>query len=170
VDALGIDFQLILVQAVGFLLLVVILKKFAFGPMVAMLQRRQDTIRGNMDEAASRRDEMVRLQQEYQQRLAQIEDEARDKIQAAVKEAQAARDEIVARAQAERESIVQRGYSEVASERDKAMVEVRDQIADLAVKAASQVVRQHLDRETHAQLIDQVIGGIGTNGSRGGSA
>ncbi len=169
-DALGIDFHLILVQIVGFLLLVFILAKFAFGPMVAMLQQRQDTIQGNMDEAASRRDEMVRLQREYEQRLAQIEDQARDKIQAAVREAQAARDEIVARAQAERESIVQRGYSEVASERDKAMVEVRNQIADLAVQAAGQVIRQHLNRETHAQLIDQVIAGIGANGSRGGAA
>jgi F-type H+-transporting ATPase subunit b len=164
-ETLGIDFRFVLVMVVGFLLLFLILKKFAFGPIFGILQQRQDTIRGNLDEAESRRDEMVRLQHEYEERLAKIEDEARDKIQAAVKEAQSARDEILARAREESEAIVQRGNESMARERTKAMAEMRDQIANLAIQAASQVVQRSLDAPSHAALIDGVIAGIGQNGA-----
>ena len=164
-ETLGIDFRFVLVIAVGFLLLFLILKKFTFGPIFGILQQRQDTIRGHLDEAESRRDEMVRLQHEYEERLAKIEDEARDKIQAAVKEAQTARDEILARAREESEAIVQRGNESMARERTKALAEMRDQIANLAIQAASQVVQRSLDGQSHAALIDNVISGIGQNGT-----
>lgn len=166
-DALGIDPRFILISAVGFLILVFVLSKFAFGPIFGMLQARQDTIRGNLDEAEARRAEMERLQHEYEARLAQIEEEARDKIQAAVKDAQAARDEIISKAQADSQAIVQRGTEEIERERAKAMVEMRNQIADLATTAASRLVRQNLNAGSHAQLIDEVIAGIGSNGHAG---
>ena len=170
-EALGIEPRFILVQAAGFLILVFILAKFAFGPIYGLLQARQDTIRHDLDQAEARRVEMERLQREYEQRLAQIEDEARDKIQAAVKDAQAARDEIIARAQEQSQDIVRRGYEDTQRERDKAMAEMRDQLADLAVTAASRVIKRNLDPGSHAQLIDEVIAGVGSNGAapRGGS-
>ena len=167
-NTLGIDPKFILVTTVGFVALVFILAKFAFGPMLAMLQARQDHIVHNLDEAEARRNEMVRLQHEYEERLAKIEDEARDKIQAAVREAQAARDEIIERARTESQAIVQRGNEDMAREREKAMAEMRDQIAELAVSAASRVTRQTLDGQGHARLIDEVIAGIGTNGAQPG--
>ena len=164
-EQLGIDPKFIFVQAVGFIILVLVLKKYAFGPLFGLLQQRQDTIRHSLDEAEARRAEMERLQHEYEARLAKIEDEARDKIQAAVKEAQAARDDIIARARTESEAIVQRGNESMARERTKAMAEMRDQIAELAIRAASQVVNRSLDGQSHAALIDNVIAGIGQNGT-----
>ncbi len=170
-DALGIDFRFILTQAIGFLILVFVLAKFAFGPILNLLTRRQATIQGNLDEAQHRRDEMVRLQHEYEERLAKIEDEARDKIQAAVKEAQAARDEILQRAQADAEVIVQRGQADIERQRQQAMVEMRNQVADLAIQAASRVVHSHLNAGNHSALIDEVISGVGQNGAaRNGTA
>src|SRR5262249_28969159 len=142
--SLGISLKFIALSAIGFLLLFLILKKFAFGPIYGMLEQRQENIRGNLDEAQARRDEMVRLQHEYEERLAKIEDEARDKIQAAVRDAQTARDEILARAHADAEAIVQRGNEEVTRERERAMLEMRNQIADLAVSAAGKVIKQSL--------------------------
>jgi F-type H+-transporting ATPase subunit b len=160
VDALGIDLRFIVIQALGFLVLMFILAKFAFGPIYNLLAQRQGTIQGNLDEAQRRRDEMVRLQEEYQQRLAQIEDEARDKVQAAVKEAQAARDEIIAKAQADREAIVARGNEELARERDKALATMRDEIAELAYQAANRAVRGNLAAGAQQQLIGEVVAGI----------
>ena len=168
-EALGIEWQFLLIQMVGFLILVGLLTKFAFGPIYGLLQQRQDTIRHDLDEAESRRVEMERLQREYETRLAQIEDEARDKIQAAVRDAQTARDEIIARAQAESQRIVERGNEDIQRERDKAMAEMRDQLADLVVRAASRVIQQNLDPRSHARLIDDVIAGVGRDGSAGGA-
>jgi F-type H+-transporting ATPase subunit b len=158
---LGINPSYILVSLVGFLILLFVLTKFAFGPIVGVLQARQDKIRGDLDEAQARRDEMVALQKDYESRLAAIEDEARDKIQAAVKEAQAARDEILTRAHTEAQAIVQRGQEEVSAERAKLLVDSRDQIVDLATLMARQSAKENLSTAGHAGLIDDAIAKIG---------
>lgn len=158
---LGINPSYILVSLVGFLILLFVLTKFAFGPMVGVLQARQDKIRGDLDEAQARRDEMVALQKDYETRLAAIEDEARDKIQAAVKEAQAARDEILTRAHTEAQAIVQRGQEEVTAERAKLLVDSRDQIVDLATLMARQSAKENLSAAGHSALIDDAITKIG---------
>jgi F-type H+-transporting ATPase subunit b len=161
-ETLGINPQYILVSLVGFLILLFVLMKFAFGPIVGVLQARQDKIRGDLDDAQARRDEMVALQKDYEQRLAAIEDEARDKIQAAVKEAQAARDEILTRAHADAQAIVQRGQEEAASERTKALTDARNQIVDLATLMARQSAKENLSAAGHAGLIDDAISKIGS--------
>lgn len=170
-QSFGIDLQFLLVQIVGFIILIWILAKFAYGPIFKMLEARQTNIRGNLDEAESRRNEMVRLQQDYETRLAQIEDEARDKIQVAIKEAQGARDEILEKAREDSARIAQRGQEEMASEHAKAMAEMRDEIANMAIAAATQAVRGNLNSSNHAALIDQAIASIGsTPGANGAGA
>ncbi len=166
---LGIDFRFILVMAVGFLLLFMLLKKFAFGPIFNVLEQRQSTIRNNLDEAEARRNEMVRLQKDYEQRLAGIEDEARDKIQAAVKDAQAARDEIIARAHADRDAMLKRTEEDILREREKSLATMRDQIAEMAVTGASRILKQKLDVPNQGRLIDDVIAEIGSRGARNGA-
>lgn len=164
-NSLGIDPTYILISFVGFGCLVLILSKFAFGPIAATLDARQAKIHSDLDEAQARRDEMVALQTEYSQRLAKIEEEARDKIQSAVKEAQAARDEILTRARDEAAHIVQRGREEVDSERAKSLVDARDQIVDIASAMATRAVRENLSANGQSKLIDDAIAGIGHNGS-----
>lgn len=169
-DQLGIDFRFILLSFIGFALLVFILTRYAFGPILKTLQARQTTIVSNLDEAQSRRDEMVKLQHQYEDRLAKIEDEARDKVQAAVREAQIARDDIITRARAESDAIFKRGQEELSQERAKMLVESRDQIADLAVNAATKLVKQNLDAGAHARLIDDVIQDLSARNGAVGSA
>jgi F-type H+-transporting ATPase subunit b len=169
-NSFGIDWRFLLIQIVGFAILLMVLAKFAFGPIYKMLEARQSNIRGNLDEAESRRNEMVRLQQDYETRLAQIEDEARDKIQAAIKEAQAARDEILEKAREDAARITQRASDEIASERAKAMAEMRDEIANMAVAAAMQAVRGNLNSGNHAALIDQAIASIGSTPGAGNAS
>lgn len=160
-ETLGIDPKFILVQAVGFAFLLFILYKYAFGPIGATLQARQDKITGDLDEAQARRDEMVRLQNEYQTRLNAIEDEARDKIQGAIKEAQAARDEIMARAQADSQAMLARGQEEIAAERAKSLTEARNQIVDLATLMAARATKENLSASGQSQIVDDAIASIG---------
>ena len=165
-EQLGIDWKLIVVMLTGFLLLVFILSKYAFGPILSLLDNRQKSIQGNIDEAQNRRNEMVNLQRDYEGRLAKIEEEARDKIQGAIKEAQAARDEIIAKAKADSEAILVRGREELEIEKQKALITMRDQVADLAIGAASRVVKTNLDGANHARLVDDVIANLDNmNGS-----
>ena len=161
-ETLGIDPRFILVAIVGFIALMFVLMKFAFGPLVNTLQARQDKIIGDLDEAQAKRDEMIALQQDYQNRLAAIEDEARDKIQSAVKEAQAARDEIITRAQADAQAIIVRGQAEIDAERAKSLTEARNQIVDLATLMARRSAQENLSAAGQSNLIDDAIAKFGS--------
>lgn len=167
-DTFGISLPFILTIAFGFVILFAILKKFAFGPIFGMLQARQDKIRGDLDDAESRRNEMVQLQKQYETRLAQIEDEARDKIQSATREAQTAREELLQKAHADAQAIVERARGEIQREREIANAEMRNQIASLSAQVAGRLIKQTLDPNSHARLVDDVISGIGA--SNGASA
>ena len=168
-ETLGIEPHFILVSLVGFALLLWVLMKFAFGPLVATLQARQDKIVADLDDAQAKRDEMIALQRDYETRLAAIEDEARDKIQAAVKDAQAARDEIITRAQADAQAIVQRGQAEIDAERAKSLTEARNQIVDLATLMARRSAGEGLSAAGQSNLIDDAIGRIGNVGTANGN-
>ena len=171
IKTFGIQLDFVLTMAIAFVLLFLILKKFAFGPIFGTLQARQDKIRGDLDDAEARRNEMVQLQKEYEQRLAQIEDEARNKIQEATRHAQAAREELLEKARAEAQAIVDRAHGEIVREREIANAEMRNQIALLSTAAAGRLIKQTLDPSSHGRLIDEVIADIGTsNGHSGGNA
>ena len=169
-QTLGIEPRFILVSLVGFALLLWVLMKFAFGPLVATLQARQDKIVADLDDAQAKRDEMIALQRDYETRLAAIEDEARDKIQAAVKEAQAARDEIITRAQADAQAIMARGQAEIDAERAKSLTEARNQIVDLATLMARRSAMENLSAAGQSNLIDDAIAKFGSVTSTAQSA
>jgi len=162
---LGIDPKYILVSLIGFVILVFVLSKYAFRPIADTLDARQKKITGDLTEAEARRDEMVRLQKDYEQRLAGIEDEARETIAKASREANAVTEASLGRAREEAAMIVQRGTEEVDAERAKAIIESRDQIVDLASALARRAVKQELNVTAHAQLIDEVIAGLSAKGS-----
>jgi len=164
VEALGLSPQFLLIQAIGFVLLVVVLTKFAFRPILNILEERQKSIRDDLDSAESRRLEMERLQKDYETRLAQIEDEARDKIQQAIKQAEGIRDEILTKARTESEQVLAAGREEIDRDRIRSMAQMRNEVADLAIHAAQTVVGKNLSGEGHDQLIAEALSSFKDNG------
>lgn len=160
-QTLGIDLRFIVISLIGFIILLTVLMKYAFKPIVGTLNARQDKIRGDLDEADAARARMIALQRDYEHKLAAIEDEARDKIQQAVREAQAARDEMIARAHQDAAAIMVRGQAEIEAERAKSLAEARNQIVDLATMMARQSTRQNLSAQGQSALIDDAIAKVG---------
>lgn len=154
---LGIHPIQILINAVGFLVLYWLLSKFLFKPVESMLETRREQIRGDLEAAAAEREAMSRQHAELERRLATLETEVRDRIQAAEREAQALREQLLLEARAERERILQAGLAELAREREKALVEIRDLVADLAMLAAGKVVEAELDLDAHRAMIDDIV-------------
>ena len=121
--ATGIQFPLILVQAVGFLLLL-LLRAIAFRPIWAFsISARGDCTR--YSDAEKARDVAEQVRRDYEARLAQIDAEARDRIQDGIREGQAMRTELIAQAQQERADC-QQGHREVTEEREKMIYSVRE--------------------------------------------
>lgn len=158
---LGIEPELLLTQIIGFLILLAILNKYAFKPLFGILDQRQADIRATYDQLDDDRRRMEQARRDYESRLAGIEAEAREKIQAAVKEAQELSNRIKADAQTQAEDIVERGRSESERERQKAFLEMRQQVVSLSIAAAGKVVGASLDTGGHSKMVDDFITSVG---------
>jgi len=152
-NQLNIKPALLLSQIAGFVILFWILKRFMFGPIARILEEREQKVREHLERAEREREAMTRSRAEYDQRLAQIEAEARDRIQQAIQQANAIREEIVQQARSEGERILARSRAEIEHEKQKALVELRDRMAELAVLGAQKVIESSLDEASHRRLV-----------------
>jgi len=144
-------------NAVGFLILLWLLNKFLFAPAGQMLDQRQRDIASTYDQLEADKRQMETLKADYEQRLANIEAEAREKIQTAIREAQTARDQIVQEANTRAKDIVSRAEEEALREQAQAMITLRQQIVDIALGAANKVIGENLDASRQQKLIDDFI-------------
>lgn len=161
-EQLGIRVELIGAQIIGFLLLLALLKVFAYRPIMDVLDQREEEIRTRYSDADKARDHAEELRKSYEQRMAQADVEVRDKIQDGIREGQAARAQIVAQAHSERERIVQQGQREVAEEREKMVYAVRESVVNMAVEAAGKIISRSMDADTHRALVDEFLAEIPT--------
>jgi F-type H+-transporting ATPase subunit b len=161
---LGIEPATIVVEMVGFVLLLVLLKRFLWTPVTSYLEQRQMDIAQTYDKVEHTRQEMERLRSEYEQRLASIEAEARAQIQQAVKEAQEVREHILAEARQQAEKMIRDAEEAIRYEREKALAEMRTQVVDLTLLATSRILQESVDDAKHRKMvedfIDQVASGV----------
>jgi F-type H+-transporting ATPase subunit b len=160
-NILHLEPMALLSQALAFIVLVWVLGKFLFRPVQNMLEARQQEVRSTLEQVAADRQAMEQSRREYETRLAAIESEARDKIQSALREAQGLKEEIIASARTDSEKIVRRGQEEIQREKQKALVELRTEVVDLAVQGASKILGTAIDERQHRALIGDFISKVG---------
>jgi len=160
-DALGVDFKMVFIQAVGFLILLVIMKKFLFGKIKDVIKARADEIKGTYKKSEDDRVEAERLKVECQQKALKADEAAEGKIQAAVVKAKDISDEMIKDAHQAVAAEKARAQLNIEMERKKALAEVRNQVVDLTILTTSRLIKQSTRRETAEKLVDDVIKGVG---------
>jgi F-type H+-transporting ATPase subunit b len=156
-DAFGVDPWKLLFQVINFLLLLYLLNRFLFKPVLKLLDERESRIRKGLEDAetAARDRELAKAEREA------ALDEARKEAQAMVaranKIAEDSRAEIVAEAKEQAEKVAARAREEITAEKDKARAELRATVADLALQAAGRLVRSEMDAPTHRRLVDEFL-------------
>ena len=160
-EALGVNFKMVLIQAVGFLFLLLLLKKFLFGKIKDMIKARSDEIKDTYKRSEDIRSEAERLKEEYQRKVIKAEEEAEGKIQVAVIKAKEISDEIVEAAHQTAANDRAKAQQGIEVERKKALAEVRNQVVDLTILSSSRLIQQTMHRETAEKLVDDVIKGVG---------
>ena len=154
---LGIDPKTILIQVIGFLVVLAVLWKFAFGKIGGLLDERRSQITTQIAQLKTDREELDRLTAETRQRLADIETEAQTKIQTAIEQGNAERQQILEQARQEAEDEITRARAEIQREKDEAISELRGVVAELAIDAAGKIITEELNAERHQQIIDASI-------------
>ena len=159
-----IDVRQVSTQIIGFLLMVWILRRYAWGPVVGMLEARKQKITGEFAEAERRKVEALELKARYEQEMRGVEAQARQRIQQAVAEGQKVSAEIRSQAQTEAQQRLARAEDEIAREREKAKELLKEHIIDLAMRSAEKILRQNLDDKAQRSLAGEFIDEVGALG------
>ncbi len=149
----SLDPGLSLWTIVVFLLVLFVLKKYAWGPILGALDAREAGIRSSIDEATNLQAEAESLLEEHRRQLA----DARRQAQEIVAEGRAAAErlgrEIQDKARHEGDRIVERARAEIERERDKALSTVRTEAVELALAAASRLLEERLTEDRDRELV-----------------
>jgi len=156
---------MIVTQAIAFFILFLILKKFAFGPVLNVLDSRRDRIASDFRAIDDGNTALEGTKKELGERLDQIEDEARIKIRDGVLQGQELSEKLKAEAQTEANVMLEKARGLIESEQSKAAVEMRDQLVDLTMAATEKIIKESLSRKKHQELIDDFIENMPTSAS-----
>ena len=156
-----IDVRQFATQIVGFLLVLWILGKYAWPPVLGYIAERQKKIAGDLEHARQENERAVKLRAELDQELKAIEAKARARIQEAVTEGQRVASEIKAGAQKDVTQRLQRLQGEIEQERDKAMLALKQDMVRMTVEATEKILREKLDEKTQRRLVEEFIGQAG---------
>ena len=156
---LGLSFWTTLV----FILLLGILWKFAWGPILGAVQAREDGIQETLDQAANEREEAAKLLAEHREQMADVRRQAQQIIAEGKEAGERVRQDIEEKARAEGDSMIERARESIDREKDAALEELRKESVELALAAAAKLVQESLDEEKDRELvmsfIDELSGG-----------
>ncbi len=154
---LGLNWPGFIWHIINFVILLAILWKFLFPPVLKMLDERQARIRESMERAEALKEESARAAEQVKAQLDEARREGQNIINQATQIADRIKVERQQQAQTEYEAILKRAQEDAAREREQAFAELRKQVADLAVLAAGRIIERNLDASTQRKLVDDFL-------------
>jgi F-type H+-transporting ATPase subunit b len=148
-------------QLVNTLILFLILKYLLFKPVTAFMQKRENEIKKQIQDAKQLDEQAQALRMQYESKLALAEDEGKDIIKKYTQRAENRAFEIVKTAESEVDTMKLNAHRELERERVKAVNELKGQISELTILAASKVVEKDLNEADHRELINKFISEVG---------
>jgi F-type H+-transporting ATPase subunit b len=156
-DSSAIRIDLGIWTLVVFLLLFFILARYAWGPMLEGLRRREETIRGALDDARRTRDEAQRVRAELEQQLARANEQVRAILDEGHRAAERTQQDMISKARAEIQAEQERLHREVELARVQALQQIWAQAARLATRVASEAIRRRLGSDDQRQLVEEAL-------------
>lgn len=144
-----------------FLTLLLLLKRFAWGPLLAALEQRRAGIRKSLDDADRARKDLEQVQQESETIVRKARAEAETIVSTARADGAKLRDELRRQAQEEAQSILQNAERRIEQERDRALAQIRREAVDVSLMIASKLIRRNLTKEDNDALIDDALEQVG---------
>jgi F-type H+-transporting ATPase subunit b len=156
-NSLGINLGAVLWHTVNFLILLWVVRRFLYKPVVRMLDDRSARIREGLAQSERVREETARLEEQSRTILDDARRESQQLLAQANRNAEQTMAEARRQAQAEGDRLIERARTEIAREREQTFQELRQQVADLAVSAAGRVIHRSLDDPAHRELVREFL-------------
>jgi F-type H+-transporting ATPase subunit b len=153
-----------------FLLLLAVLTRWAFPPILGYAAAREKRIQDSLDEAKRQREDAEQLLATQRQELAAAKQQAQHLIAEGRQAAEKVRQELLERTRTEQEEVVAGAKADIVAERDKAVESVRREAVELAIAAASKLVEQRLGADADRRLVQDYLAHLEPGGPRTGMA
>ena len=147
----------LLIQDLAFIVLMVLLVRYLYRPISQVLEARTKRIAEGLRAAEEAKKDRQAAEAEYQERLAEARREGQALLDRIAKQGEDLRKELEAKARDQAEGLIARARAEIHQEREKAVQDLRSQVADLAVMAAGRIIGESLDAKKHRELIERTI-------------
>jgi F-type H+-transporting ATPase subunit b len=147
----------LIAQLVIFLVMLGILYRVAWGPLLRILNERRTRIAQGVEATQRALQELEAAEKERQAKLEEARREAQAMLDRITKQAEDLRKELEAKAREQAEALIAKARAEIQQERQKAVQDLRSQVADLAVMAAGRIIGESLDAKKHRELIERAI-------------
>jgi F-type H+-transporting ATPase subunit b len=140
-----------------FVLVVAVLGKFAWGPVLGLLKEREDFIHKSLQAAKQDREKAEASLREYTEKLRAARAEAEQIIATSRADAERLREQVRSKAQEEGATIVKNAERRIQLETERALQQIRHEVADLSVMIASKLIKRNLSKEDNEQLIAEAL-------------
>lgn len=154
---MSLDFQQIITQAAGFLILLVLLKLFFWRPILSLLDERRDRIASQLKDIEDAKSDLSGLKADYEKRLSVIEETARLKVNEAILEGQRIGQEIKDQAHQEAQRVIKDAREYINEEFLKAKEDLKNRTAALAVEAASRIIEAHITENDSRRIVQDFL-------------
>lgn len=155
-QSLGIDWKLLIAQILNFLILLFLLKKFLYGPIVNMLSERKEKIKQALKDTEEARTKLEQASAETRKLLSEATLESEKIVQAAKKEMEAETKKRLGEAQNKAEEIVAQSKKQATDEQNKIVEKAKREITDLAITISEKILEREADKESVNKVIEAI--------------
>ncbi|MDD2497022.1 MAG: F0F1 ATP synthase subunit B [Desulfitobacteriaceae bacterium] len=156
-----IDYHDLIWAIINFVVLLAILYKFLYGPLLKMMENRQNDIKSNISQAEEIRNEAETLRVQLTAELDKARKEAQEIIASATKIGEETKNSIITEAKNSAVKMTEKAQEEIQREKEQALADIRNEVASLAILAAGKVLGKAMTGEEHKKLVDKYIQEVG---------
>ncbi len=154
---LDVNPGLIIWTVIIFVLLLIVLKKTAWKPILDALDERERTIKESLEKAEEARNEAEKILAENKERLAKAEEEVQRIVEQGREYAEKLKEQILAESEEQARKKIEEAEQSIARKQDEAFAQLRSEIAEIAVTAAEKIIKETLDKEKQKKLVDAYL-------------
>ncbi|GAB2721531.1 F0F1 ATP synthase subunit B [Paenibacillus thermoaerophilus] len=146
---------------IAFVILYVLLNKYAFGPLFGIMEKRRELVKSQLDEAERSRREASELLAQQQQAIQAARQEAKEIVEQARATSVKQADELIRVAKEEANRLKTDAAKEIENEKNKAIADLKSQVGELSVQIASKIIEKQLDAKGQEELVDKYLKEVG---------
>lgn len=153
----GVEWGTTLVTLATFVILLALLKKFAWGPLKEVMDKRERDINKDIDDAEQAKINAQKLEEENRKTLKETQDEVQRILDDAKVQARKQHEEIIHEANVRANGMIETAQSEINSEKGRALADINNQVSELSVLIASKVLRKEISEQDQKDLVEKYL-------------